>query len=113
MQLDEIIERLEKAAGPDREIDWDIQQEMFGIGAVDFHGTPRYSDSVDAALALAERVLPWIPWFDIEGVNRRPDANGIWKVTIDGAHSARAQTLPFAICLATLRALSNQSGGER
>lgn len=72
--LSGVIERLEKATGPDRELDGDLHNAVYGTAyirvpasvtgfftAVGDNGCPTvpyFTGSVDAALALADRVLP-------------------------------------------------------
>jgi hypothetical protein len=71
-QLKELLERVEKATGPDREIDvWLLallgdKESPWGIGDIEYALTdpeltcdpPTYTVSLDACLALVERVLP-------------------------------------------------------
>nr|WP_313010800.1 hypothetical protein [Brucella intermedia] len=70
---------------------------------------PRYTASVDAAIALAERVLPgWV--FDNVGQDFHSVPGGYeafgWNVElINGTRvQGQAPTLPLAICIALLRA---------
>jgi hypothetical protein len=49
-----LIERLEKLTGPDREVDLMIAQVVLGRSI----GVARFTASIDAAVALVERVLP-------------------------------------------------------
>lgn len=137
--LQALIERVEKATGPDRELDADIYEalgyevkrrsERVEEGwrvrrTVDW----RYLDgsrwlamdyltaSVDADLALLERVLPgWraeIRWGDWPQHIERHDAT-LWnndtskRESVFGV-SANAATLPLAIIAATLRAMQTQ-----
>lgn len=91
MTIEELIERLEKATGPDRELDvaigYETSEEIGGLSgsfrqycsihdldfaAVAFDamsytsilrtGLPCYTSSIDAAVSLAERVLPGWYW---------------------------------------------------
>lgn len=67
--LSELIERVRAATGPDRELDAAVLKH-FGfhswIGRMSYHDAPLWIDfgsseitaSIDAAIALAERVLP-------------------------------------------------------
>lgn len=101
--LAELLERVKAATGPDRELDADLAQTIegveiqwrqangtmemypvqrypstthsagFGIGPV-----PNYTASIDAALALTERVLPG--WW-VHGMGRYP-SHGLWWVTL-------------------------------
>jgi len=71
--LAELIERLEKADGPDRGLDSEVEvatgQAKYrdGKGRACYHDgrrdrVPHYTASIDAAVALAERVLPGWKW---------------------------------------------------
>jgi hypothetical protein len=60
-----LITRLEEAAEGSRELDELVALETthpYGIDACDWDGFPPYTTSLDAALALAERVLPGWRW---------------------------------------------------
>lgn len=61
--LDDLIERLEKAGGPDRELDIALTKQ-FIAGKQYRHPdlAPPYTTSLDAAVALVERVLPGWGW---------------------------------------------------
>jgi hypothetical protein len=80
-----------------------------GLGhAALLSSSPRYSSSIDAALALTERLLP--------GSSRRvlddPDGGGALCSIVYGAGQrvqSEAATWPLAIILATLRALRSLS----
>jgi len=102
----ELIERLEKAEGPDREIDADIllaldqqpnehykepwrrpillsreQQrpgllEYVEISGVSARAAPAYTASLDAALSLVERKLPGVHW-SVSNAAVKPRAN-VW-----------------------------------
>jgi len=72
----DLIARLEALTGPDREVDWDIGLNVGGMKSVRTFGMagnwfdrcvdetslsvsmPDYTASIDAAVALCERVLP-------------------------------------------------------
>lgn len=137
--LSGIIERLEKATGPSRYDDchlWvvakggdarmvvcDSSEKSFvwerGIdgmwirAVVEFSEVPKYTASVDAAIALAERVLPG---WTIASIGQ-DDRKG-WHTELRQGYRTSYSTVALggalapaiAICLATLRAL--QSKGE-
>lgn len=136
-ETEKLIERLEAATGPDRELDglmygWESGLSpnggsfMLGGGFQFRHPTkvhpsgpaalyvpgdsvPAYTASLDAALALVERVRPGWWWCsrsdDTEGAyanlgpaRTNPNAGGpCWR--------AYAPTAPIALCLALLRTL--------
>lgn len=138
--LSGIIDRLEKATKPNRYDDchlWvvakggdarmvvcDSSEKSFvwerGIdgmwirAVVEFRDVPKYTASVDAAIALAERVLPGCFYLIGKGKTRHdepPFAAQILFGTDEVLGEAETDaSLPIAICLATLRAL--QSKGE-
>jgi len=72
MTLSDLIARLETASGPDRELDAAIHRLLAGSPTdhwYNFFGEwitdqncPHISASIDAAVALAERVLPGWTW---------------------------------------------------
>ncbi|MCH4542968.1 hypothetical protein [Ochrobactrum sp. A-1] len=113
--ISEIITRLSKLDAPDREVDGEIWRYlMSGEPRGVLHGPiPELTASIDAAIALAERVL--LGWtFEHIGqdyIRARGLDNDVmpvgWTVEIsDGAQTIQGQapTLPLAICIAILRA---------
>ena len=106
-ELESLRERVGKATGPDRDLEWDIQQELFGIDAVGFHETPHYTASIDAALGLVERKLPGMGWELIAFDNREA---GVQAVI--GDDMADAPTAPLAILKALLSALAAKASSE-
>jgi len=119
-----LVERLEKATGPDREIDAAIRAQL-GISE-GYHAHEFYTASLDAALALVERVLPgWRVQF-------WQQRSGSWHVrlirdahyalvttededrTRDGDNEiAGARSTPaLALCLAALKALAQGNEGS-
>lgn len=77
MTLDSIIERLEKAEGGDQELDFwisvraydpcdctdaELQADIDSVGIEGMHIDAAFTSSVDAAIALAEKVLPGWAW---------------------------------------------------
>ena len=129
-----LIERCEKAAGPDRELDlaiWNavcdhpsawsesfppqtvVIENRNGEGAV---GNPVYtldslSASIDAALALVERKLPRTMW----RVQSDPDTGDGYAATLVPellpTASATGASPALAIILCLLRALAAQESG--
>lgn len=133
----DIIERLTKATGPDRELDALI---AFGTGAFDYKLSgglehcriergeritndevdvvvrnergggliyaaryERYTASLDASIALVERMLPGWWWLREDGVSIRlvgPDNNDCYPSSVGRHH-----IVPIAILLALFRAL--------
>lgn len=136
--IEELVGRVEAATGADREIDgliWKACEEkpgddwqLMGSGVwhrrdpddyVAFDVPPKLTASIDAALALAERVLPglspgvsqnvhhgnWYAWF-ADGEQR---ADGQFTST-EVAEANHDFSAPLAIILATLKALSRIKG---
>jgi hypothetical protein len=132
--LGELLERVRSAKGPDRKVDALIEvevrrQEAYRVGLNDQqraywtatvdglvydsatrYDAPRLSASIDAALALVERVLPG--WrYDIHSPRFGRQFEG---VLMDGDHASRridvatATTAPLAILAALLSALIAQ-----
>lgn len=129
MQLSDLIERVEKLNKPDREIDAHVHAVTHG-GRVHFIDTadntvvwekpidgfwirrllnlsrvPRLTASLDAAVALTERLLPGQEW----AVGRRDNFCNAWgKVRIGTLESVAdvAPTPAIALVLATLKALA-------
>lgn len=103
-----MIEKLEGAAEGSRELDLAVYDAfgMFDDGPVDL---PPVTTSIDAALALIERKLPgerWEMW--------RSRAGDV-GVNLDDRDTAFAASLPLALCIALLQALTPQveGGGSR
>ena len=118
-ETEKLIERLEKATGPDRELDaaiWvattegvRLTKNSFGGTLVEQHGVAwrldeavhHFTASLDAALALVERGRPecrptlWKNHSREWGVNFEPG----------GADTAYASSHALALCLALLRTL--------
>ncbi len=118
--IDELIERVEKATGPDRGIDaamFRVDQPdlarsspwpQFTIdqdeGRDDFKAIPRYTASIDAALALMERKLPG--WrISMDQMEDGWDTDLSEPGNRSGVFNATRKTLPLAIILALLIAL--------
>jgi hypothetical protein len=123
-EIEGLLSRLEAATGPDRELDHRLQgilvndgnfghyaglEEWVTAGMEFGWNTPAYTASIDAALALVERLLP--------GWRRRleePHGDGGWRASliwpdqedVVRAKVAEAPTAPLAILLALFRALS-------
>lgn len=116
----DLITRLSKLDAPDREVDAQIDRALgLHVDVGEFSGpwtrypepdhyrqTTPYTASVDAAIALAERMLPGWHWsiYDTDGVGRcnaqmeRPDFTGAEDFDGTGATPA------IALLIALLRA---------
>lgn len=127
--LKELLERVEKAEGPDRELDVLIAQAIAKpttmLNGLTFDGAvaaypndlagiaqnwpvPTYTASLDAALALVERVLPgWKKAFS----HRSFQYDG-WLVTLvpvsGDAQQGRSESAALALLAAMLNALLSQ-----
>ena len=131
--LTSLIEKLEKATSPDRHLDaricwtlglepWagtdEIHLTHFGIGSRIDKRTPAYTASIDAAVSLAERVLPgWC--FDEIRQDWEGSPTGVtgfgWTVEMVNGLTrvqGQAKTFPIAILLATLRALQQKGSSN-
>lgn len=125
LDLAALLERVEAASGPDRELDADITDLLNPLGAtwrrnppgeyvytyVDKLGWGKnpepYTASLDAALALCERVLPGV-WRDISGPNPNiaPHKGKPFVVTIEcGGPRKRVSAWGTSEALALLSAL--------
>ena len=138
MELGELIERVEKLTGPDREVDceiawatgWDIEATNYsgtwrrafpswrGVGerthrAADNWGVPPFTASLDAAVALVERVLPAWSWeCRASGTGDKGQAT-VWNPIKAPGHNDEqlAYNCPspaIALVLATLRAVGRK-----
>ncbi|WP_421591151.1 hypothetical protein [Shinella sp. M27] len=139
--LSALIEKLEKAEGPDRELDeaiwlavipgasrknlladhpdekplWeyhDVERNLCFRGGI----IPSYTSSIDAAVSLAERVLPgWVvDHIGQDYAGDIPVLRGLgWCVELmNGEHHVvgQSKSLAIALVLATLRALQSKGG---
>jgi hypothetical protein len=111
-----LIARLEKLEGPDSDIDGDIWCEIFApdVVAIDFGiQFPAVTASLDAAIALAERVLPGAEFnlTNIYGV-------AVAEIPINDSDSPfetgrhAGGILPIALLIAILRALQGRAHQE-
>lgn len=125
--LEELLERVKAATGPDRELDGDIAEALginpkgsfrmrsspdkaaFGIGAYSSWKPDPLTASIDAALALVERVLPgWTYNFGNVGED---DCGWACLTQPEGDctdFGASAPTIPLAILAALLQALTSE-----
>lgn len=114
--LDDLIRRVEAATGPDRELDFDVCAALGLYEAEPTYGPhlrriwhgPRLTASIDAALALVEKVLPGCT--DTSDASY-PEAGIEWTLFPDGGDdwiTGTAKTRPLAIIAALLRALKQQ-----
>lgn len=144
-EIRELLERLKAATGPDKILDRDVlcaidgwsyekrgrdrQPWMYGAKGerrdppgVGVFGAPRPTASIDAALALTERLLPgWV--FDHVGQDAAGSRGQMhhmgWTAEIsDGAgepcaFQGMAPTLPLAILSALLSALLQEPNDEQ
>ena len=66
-----------------------------------------FTTSLDAALALAERVLPGLGWGAVQGSGEQAKAN-VMPADADHGFVGTANTVPLAICIAILKAQSTE-----
>ena len=109
----EIIERLEKMDGPDTETDIDIWCEIFApdAAAIDpgFRAPP-YTASLDAAIALVEKMLPG--WdFELTKFGSHGSVAILWPEGLRDAWARRTwsegATPTIAVLIAFFRALES------
>jgi hypothetical protein len=144
MEVQALIERLEKAEGPDREIDarlcaalYDIPDppKAFKLGAcpprrphhddwqvecwsaaglVRSYTPANYTASLDAALALVERVLPGWWWSVYCTAGPNPETRDTFtaavfpRTQVGPPETSRAPTAPLAILIAALKAIADE-----
>ena len=114
--MSELIERLEKATGPDRELDQAIVIEAPVTKAFlqdDGQGgfeVLHYTASIDAALTL----LPPEFWGSIQWAGTLKQNDRAWPVVEVGSGDQKikvqAATIPLSVCLAALRARAAIAG---
>lgn len=121
-KIADLIERVERASGPDREIDgeaWklfvekpgDVWSDEFGVwhlqdpnDTIAWEPPPYLTSSLDAVLSLVERVRPGWGW-QVNGGSLAKVAtlmdDDSWSVPFEGA----AATPPLAVLSALLRSI--------
>lgn len=108
--MQDLIARLEAAEVGSRELDWDVS-EALGVWRTEtiMRATAPWTTSLDAALALAERVLPDYWWL----VRSNEDDTGFFaNLGVNGTNPNMgaqcfpvfAASAPLALCIAILRA---------
>jgi len=119
--LKELIDRVERASGPDREIDKAIAifvewtatgKEPPETGTPDYwysdaFGMPAYTASIDAALSLVERFRPGWHWY----VDDRTAA--VWPEGVYDESDVAAATPALSIILALLKSLTSGDSNDR
>lgn len=102
--ITKLIARVEALTGPDREVDHAIHEATNPPlrAGYRFGSVPKYTASLDAAVALTERALPGQEWST--GVK---DGQAWGKVRVNHLHSIADEgpTPAIALILATLKAL--------
>lgn len=105
--LDDLIERAEKATGPDRNLDamiyWQINN---GVGVGTHSSAPPFTASLDAALSLVPE--GWGPSLRIFSLGNAwahmyGEAKGISGATVEARHNVPA----IALVIASLKAKAN------
>jgi len=121
--LEGLLSRVEAATGPDRELDRDLAVAIGGYERVEMHPhfmretttnrvgwygrmAPFYTSSIDAALALVERVLPGAQWeiTNLYGAAKAELPLNHGDGSVQGAWREDGN-VPLAILAATCRAL--------
>jgi hypothetical protein len=101
--LSDLLARVEGAKGPNFALEEDIDRVVGHSGLVI---PPAYTASVDAALALVERVLPG--WEFALQVERPADGPAIWRVEMGDPlrhWTSEAATPALALLASMLRAI--------
>jgi len=115
--LTALIERVENATGPDRELDAAIRDALYE--PVKRGAWTPFTSSLDAALALVEEKLPGTFWHVAKG-RTRPDEPLFGAELVSPEHGGvnvaveHESSVALALILALLRALSardQQDGG--
>ncbi len=132
MTLPDLIERLTKAEGPSRELDWRIAEQFnipeewrvlpmwppFMKGSKFDKAIPSFTASIDAAIAFKDSVLPETA-IDHIGTDAVSSPNGYktigWTVElINGKRfQGQHQLLAIALVIAVLRALAEHKEAGR
>jgi len=114
----ELIERLEKATEGSLELDkaillsfgftWRGMNYWHHDNSTMWRGPTFFTRSLDAAVALVERVLPGAEW-EVSNTGRRPGATVI-SYERRKREGAYASTPAIALCIAILRAAEESAG---
>lgn len=115
LNLEDLIRRVEAAEGPDRELDKSIaraldQWEAEPVTGIAFLCGRPFTASLDAALALCERVLPGAGLSLNIGAFKEAT---IWPAKPGRAATAQGRTPALALCLSLLRAVQAQDLGGK
>ena len=105
MTRTELIAALKSAKGPDRELDKAVWRQFHAPGmepgsTIHF---PKYTASIDAAVALIERVRPETLWAVYSGGEAEVDDE-----TGTATVGARAATPAIALCIALLESMEDK-----
>ena len=103
MSREDLAQRCEAATGPDRALDAEICQAVFGR----FIGVAKYTASLDAALTLVPGEAFWRVGHDGAGPDPSAFRADVFQTPGTGLNVARSATPALALCAAALRA-----GGE-
>lgn len=125
--LNDLIARVENASGISRDLDWAIWGALQGVTVREtgeYRGRLRWADleierftaSLDAALALVERLIPGVWWTIGKGRLRATEpmfgAQLLFGASeVLGAGESNASPAA-AVCAALLRALQSKTEGE-
>ena len=115
-----LVERLEAATGPDRELDLDLARALVPDVIVsrrnsdDTANEPytywEYTGSIDAALSLVERKLPTdYHFFELSIGHKRAHCEIHDQRIYDPIGTADAPTAPLALLIALLKALEQKA----
>lgn len=104
-----LIDRLSKLDGPDREVDGEIWRYLLdGSPRPILHGpVPKLTASVDAAIALAERVLP-----DHDFIIGKTNGGLTIHAQVGPNGMEFGATPAIALCIALLRAKGANHGND-
>lgn len=109
--LQGLLDRVREEKGPDRELDREL--DGYPVGTTKWRDIPAYTASVDASMALVERLLP--DWHIAMGTVGEHDIP--WACLTEPEDpcrdfSASAPTIPLALVEALLSANLSQESGE-
>lgn len=115
MTLDELIERVEKGEGADRELDLAVIKEVWPFALVLRHNsetgeneTATYHNpttSLDSVVMLIEQKLTGSRWLTVGYAGEKPDEGCVSLAGQDERHDGKAASPARALLAATLRAI--------